>query len=357
MRTNKTQKTLYILSASVLLVMLAAACSPAPAEVPVTGAEMPAMEAEVSTASEVMQEQMPAEPDTASESTVGEEPAAMPVLMAAEPLQSDRNLQDTDGSLRAYEKRAVDGDNILNNLYERSFTSQAMDYLPDINIISTEIGFDDAFFYFTILLDDVDMDTNSLTGTYGIEFDRTRTGRGDLLVLAKNVQSAWSTEGVSAYTDENGDVGGAKPILAEEGFSGNGYETMLTFEGDRVAQARLHPELPNAVQIAISKALLEDAEEFLWGAWADKVVIDPAKFDYNDAYRRAEAGSPIKGDFYPLQALHSLDNTCRLPFGFASAGGIPGMCLSIPKPEKREPGKACEQVCVNFGNQTVCYCV
>lgn len=40
------------------------------------------------------------------------------------------------------------------------------------------------------------------------------------------------------------------------------------------------------------------------------------------------AGSPIKTDpDYPLKTLFSLDNTCRLPYGFDQiASSIPGMC-------------------------------
>jgi len=113
----------------------------------------------------------------------------LPVLMAAAPPGSERNLQDSDASIRAYEKRAVDGDNILDNLYERPFTSQVMDYLPDVDIYSVDISQDEDFFYFTINLKDVDPESGGLTGTYGIEFDRTQTGRGDLLVLAHDLQA------------------------------------------------------------------------------------------------------------------------------------------------------------------------
>ncbi len=42
--------------------------------------------------------------------------------------------------------------------------------------------------------------------------------------------------------------------------------------------ARLVPEDPNAIQIAVSRALLQNAEEFLWGAWDDGgVKIQPVR--------------------------------------------------------------------------------
>ncbi len=191
----------------------------------------------------------------------------------------------------------------------------------------------------TITLNDVSIGTGTLTGTYGIKFDRTKTGRGDLLVMAGEPQPEWSNANLTVYADKNANVGGFKPIRAEAGFAGDGYETAVVLEGDKSTYARIDPEDATAIQIAVSRALLEDPEEFLWGAWADKVIKDPSKFDYNDAFGPSEAGSPIKpSDDYPLKALHSLDNTCRLPYGFDALSGIPGICTSIPVVVK-EPGK------------------
>jgi hypothetical protein len=273
-----------------------------------------------------------------------EVPTALPLLMPGEPPKSERVLEDADGSLRAEEKRALSGDNILNNIYERPFTSKDMVYEPDLDIQTAEIAADDAFFYFTITLKGVDMGAGKLTATYGIEFDRTQTGRGDLLVYASDPQPEWSTANLNVYTDKNLTVGGLKPMVAEAGMAGDGYETSVALENDRAAFARVSPKSAYAVQIAVSRKLLDNSTEFLWGAWADKVIKDPSKFDYNDNFGPGAAGSPIKpSDDYPLKALPSLDNTCRLPFGITRTAGIPGMCLSIPKPVKAEgkPGQNC----------------
>lgn len=263
--------------------------------------------------------------------------------MPGEPPDSERTLEDADGSIRAYEKRALSGDNILDNRYERSFTAGEMVYLPEVDIYTAEIAADDTFFYFTITLQSADISTGTLAASYGIEFDRTKTGRGDLLVWTSEPQPEWSTANLTVYTDKNANVGGIKPIRAEAGFAGDGYETAVALEGDKVAYARIDPEDATAIQIAVSRALLDDPEEFLWGAWADKVIKDPSKFDYNDAFGPSEAGSPIKpSDDYPLKALHSLDNTCRLPYGVAQTGNIPGMCkIGIPTPEPGKPGEVC----------------
>jgi hypothetical protein len=261
------------------------------------------------------------------------------MIMAGEPLNADRTLEDADGSLRAYEKRALSGDAILDNRYERPFTQTDMIYLPDVDIQTVKIEYDDAFFYFTIKLRGVDFGTGKFTAAYGVEFDRNQDGRGDLLVWASDPQPEWSADNLMVYADKNGTVGGLKPMVAEAGMEGDGYESSVELGGDLAAYARINPRDPSAVQIAVSRALLNNAEDFLWGAWADKVVRDVSKFDYNDAFGPGEAGSPIKpSKDYPLKALHSLDNTCRLPFGVITATGIPGMCKSIPK---SEAGKSC----------------
>jgi hypothetical protein len=53
---------------------------------------------------------------------------------------------------------------------------------------------------------------------YGIEFDRSLTGRGDMLVMTHVPSEGWSMDDVSVYIDQNGDVGGIRPIIAEEEF-------------------------------------------------------------------------------------------------------------------------------------------
>ena len=273
-------------------------------------------------------------------STNTPEPTEIPKLTPGEPRpEAERTLEDVDSSIKAYENRAVTGDNILNNLYERPFTSEEMQYQPDLNILTTAIVSDDVFIYFTITMDGVDPTTGILTGTYGIEFDRSQTGRGDLLVLVTNPGTEWSMENLTVYLSEDESVGGVKPVVAEEGYEELGYTVTAVLEGDKVAWARLAPEDSSAVQIAVSRALLSDPEEFLWGAWADGGVQDPSLFDYDDHFGPSAAGSPINTDpDYPVKALYSLDNTCRLPYGFEATSGIPGICISI---QPVSPGLVC----------------
>ena len=282
------------------------------------------------------------------------EPLKQVLLVAGDVTSPVRILEDADSSLRASEKRAVSGDTILDNLYERPFTSKAMVYQPDLNILKVSIASDADFYYFTITLQGRDSASNTLTGTYGIEFDRTKTGKGDLLVRANTLKEEWSLANVHAYIDQNKDVGGYKPIVAEEGFKGDGYETEVKFEGDKVAYARTIAGDPPVVQIAVSKALMGNVAEFMWGGWADKGVNDPKLFDYDDNFGPGVAGSPINtSSDYPLKALYSVDNTCRFPYGFEPAQGtIPGMCISVP-PRIKSTNCVCTYW-INLGATKVC---
>jgi hypothetical protein len=271
-----------------------------------------------------------------------------PDLVPGEPNpEVERTLEDSDASIKAEEHRAVSGDNILNNLFERPFTAQEMDYQPDLNILTVSITSDDAFFFFTITLDGMDPLSGTLSGTYGMEFDRTQTGRGDLLVLVSNPAVEWSMKNMTVYVNPTVSVGGTRPVIAEEGYEGAGYTEMVELGGDQVAWARIAPEDPSAVQIAVSRVLLGNSEEFLWGAWADGGVKDPSLFDYDDHFGPSEAGSPINtSEDYPIKAVYSLDNTCRLPYGIDDTTGIPGICLSIPPQEEHKVSCVCVRQCM-----------
>jgi len=117
---------------------------------------------------------------------------------------------------------------------------------------------------------------------------------------------------VTVYVDTNGDMGGEKPVVAEAGLDYQGYEGTFDMVGDKVAYARLVPDTPAQVQIAVSRKLLEDPKD-------------------------------------PLAALYSLDNTCRLPYGFEQSGSYPGMCkLGVPV-------ESCTLYCTGFLQGGYCY--
>ena len=262
--------------------------------------------------------------------SVTEGQAGTPMLKPGEVPEPERTLEDVDSSLKAKENRVLTGDTFTKNLFERPFTSRDMIYQPDVNIRIVFLASDDNFIYFTIELQGLDPVSQSLTATYGIEFDRTKTGRGDLLVWVHDLKKDWSMDNLKVFSDPDKSVGGPSPMLADEGYTGNGYESEVKLEGDKVAYARLAPDDPTQVQIAVSRLLLDNPKEFLWGAWADKGIRDPMRFDYDDHFGLTAAGSPIKSDkVYPIKDLFSLDNTCRLPFGFTTKIKIRGMCDNV----------------------------
>jgi hypothetical protein len=292
-------------------------------------------------------------PIIAEEPAPTPEPPAPEYLPAGEPGATQITLKDVDGSLLAYDRGVSSGDYFLEGRYERPFTSVQMDYLPDVDIQTATIAADNDFYYFTITLKDFDPAENRLTGSYGIEIDRGLKGRGDFLVFGRDFGEEWSTQNLAAYIDQNRDVGGLNPWIANEGHTGDGYETALEFADDKVAYARLAPGGVPAVQFAVSRALLNGAYEFLYGAVADRGWQNPGRFEYNDFIGPTAAGSPILlAVNYPVRDLFGLDNTCRRAYGFAPVGTIRGMCTSKPI---TEPEKECQKVCYNFGQQTICY--
>ena len=281
----------------------------------------------------------PSDAETASED-------ALPALLPGEPPNPERTLEDSDSSLRAHEKRVLSGDNFLNNLYERPFTSIEMVYQPDVDIFTVDFAHDDAFFYFTINLNGMNVQEWGLNGIYGIEFDLSLNGRGEFFVATESPGEEWSMEQVIVMTDKNRDVGGPQPVIADAGFNGSGYDEEVTLEGDQVAFSRLNPDEEASIQIAVSRALLDYPDELLWGAWADNGLRDYGMFDYNDTMGPSKAGSPFAdSEDYPVDALYSVDNTCRLPYGFEQLGAVyPGMCITAA-PQK-EPDEECTPYCI-----------
>jgi hypothetical protein len=102
------------------------------------------------------------------------------------------------------------------------------------------------------------------------------------------------------------------------------------------------PSDNTVMQLAIKKSLMNNASTFMWSAWADDGVIDPGKFDYNDQYTLAEAGSPINGaGDYPLKVLSLADNTCRLAYGYEETSDAAWLCQRAePTPEPVIPAPA-----------------
>ena len=263
-----TKTTVIVLA----LALLVGCGSPAKSDAEIAAEKtLTAIYAEGTAQAAAAQQPVVEEPAAVIDEPAAEEPQQGEWLTPAEPPEPERTLEDSISSYFASERKATQGDNFLNGLFERPFTSEEMDYRPDLDITEVDFAAGEGFFYFTIRLVGMNLQGGGLKGTYGVEFDRTLTGRGDLLVWVKDPQKEWSTNEVTLYGDDNRDIGGLKPVIAESGFDGSGYDVVIEMDPEKNAYARIDPEDGNAVQIAVSYALLGDAGRIpvggLGGRW------------------------------------------------------------------------------------------
>jgi Hint domain len=253
-------------------------------------------------------------------------------------------IYDVDSSGTASQHRAPYGDSYNINLFERPFTQKDMTYIPSLDINTFQITSDDNFYYvFITLIGDNPNDPAKID--YGVEIDKDHDGFGDVLVWAQPPYSTeWTTNGVKVYTDPNHDTGGASPEKSDANattsapYLGDGYETVIFNQGQGddpdLAWVRIDPQNPNVVDFAFKQSLA--GPSFMWGVWADAGLKDPGKFNYNDRFTNAQAGSPIgNSPYYPINAIYAVDNTCRAAYGFKPTGLEPLLCPSNAPPPPR----------------------
>lgn len=243
-------------------------------------------------------------------------------------------MTDRSTASLASERRA-NADNFEWNLLERPFTANDMDYKDYLDITRGELSLNGPFVYATIYLEG--SAPAEAEPWYGVEVDTDLDGHGDWLVMGLlPSNSEWTTDGVRACRDANGDVGGPTPMRADSPNSArDGYEDCVFENGYGIgpdeAWIRRDPGNSNRVQIAFMFSLIGSDGEFLWGAWADEGVKEPGWFDYHDHFTLPEAGSPASNSSeYPLKALALVDNTCRWGYGFQPTGSEPGACYVPP---------------------------
>jgi hypothetical protein len=334
--------------------------SPADNQIPVTGDQTPLV---VDVPTE-LPPQPTVEPTATTEPTL--EPSPTPIVHLVSPdvvLPEDKPqvTYDQESIRNAEQKEAYAGDQFLIGRYERPF-DQEMTYLPFIDIIQSNLirNKDDEFLYSVIfLLDDPMLVPDSQYG-FGIELDVNIDGRGDFLVWTQLPKSTeWSVEGVRVYKDANSSVGALKPMFSDAPSAGDGYEINIFDSGigadPDLAWSRIAPQDPTKIEIAFKKTILEESQKFLWGTWS---ILGPDqfdRFDHNDYFTYADAGSPTRSDkdFYPLKAMYALDNTCRAASGFTPKGNEPGICPATPVVKNN----TCIQYCFNTGAARICICL
>ncbi len=271
-------------------------------------------------------------------------PASMPVDLPAARLDQ---AGDVNSMPNANQKAVSGGDVFVNGLYERPFNANTMDqYFPYLDITNVQGFKDSTWGYAQITLAGGDA-SGKLAGQYAVELDLNKDGRGDWLIRATSVTSTqWSRDGVQAYKDSDGDVGGNIPMVADNNHQGgDGYETLVFDQGKGSltdgAFARINPNDPKIVEIAFKLSMLGDPPSYAMGAWAG-ANIDPSQFDFNDHMTHTQAGSPNRGDaLYPIKQLAEIDNTCRLAIGFTPSTVVPGLCEAPNQAVKDSSGSSC----------------
>jgi hypothetical protein len=260
---------------------------------------------------------------------------------------------DVESSGTAPEKRAPYGDSYDIYRMERPFT-QAMDYIPDMDIATYNVQITEDWIYVSIEL--IGKEPNNEIGIhYGVEMDLNGDGFGEYLIWSNPPYiPEWSTEGVQVFADKNHDTGGLSAALSDAPLDGDGYETMVFDSGigddPDLAWVRAYAGRQASIQFAFKESL--GGSSFLLGVLSDAGLKDVTKMFYNDRFLEEEAGSPEKSEkYYPLKALYAFDNACREAFNFDETGFEPQLCpREEPTPRPRQGSTP--QVCLPPSSQT-----
>jgi hypothetical protein len=270
---------------------------------------------------------------------------------------------DHDNAL-SFDKRVVrSGDEFFRNRFERPFTADDMDYLPDLDIVNFSITSDETFFYIRISFVGLMPDTESLTGSYAVEIDRNGDGRAEILLVAHGPYfEEFSADQVAVYLDMNSDIGGSK-VNRPDDFKNDGFETTI-FDLSQNVYPQDDPDLAwvrqttdgslPAVEIAYKKWIFKDGNEaFMWSVDASGAPIDPTRLYIHDFMTPEDAGAANSDDpNYPIKSLAAFDNTCRVPLGFTATGNEPLGCFikSGDSEKSGEPSnEGSSSTCGQFG--------
>ena len=317
---------------------------------------------EVVTTEEVAVEATTESQPTATEEVVAETEAPVTEVPATEAAPivhtvipqggtADRAYAHDNENLTTFENKDVRfGDEFQKNRFERPFTSNDMEYLPDLDILDFGITSDDQFFYISIVLAGLVPGSDSPTGFYGVEIDRDSDGRADLmLATVPSYSTDFTAENVVVLADLDGDIGGPTINRPDADFTGNGYDGIIfdlsqnIFPKDPdLAWVRYVEGGRPSIEIAYRKWIFRGGnEQFMWSVFSLSASegLDPSKFTTHDTITETEAGSPDKNNpNYPIKGLAAMDNTCRVAFGFQATGLEPFGCF-VAGPEVAVVGK------------------
>lgn len=328
------KKNIYLILTTLLLLVLACnlpSPSPAPTSTP---ADVPPTEVGIF------------EPTAVLETSV---PEFTHELFPASSVSMSKRVYDVISVDTAPEKRAPYGDSYDINRLERPFT-QDMTYVADLDIITFNLSSDNDWYYVSIELVGKDPN-NDMDIRYGVEIDNDADGYGDVIIWANAPYTQdWTNDNVKVYEDMNHNTGGLSALKSDAPLSADGYETPIfdlpggLAEDPDLAWVRTTFNEDATIQFAFKKSLTDG--EFMLGVIADAGLRDVGQLDYVDRFTEADAGSPVRSNqYYPLNELYLVDNTCREAYGFAPTGYEPQLCPPPVEPT-REPG---ETGCTNPG--------
>ncbi|HZM22686.1 MAG TPA: hypothetical protein VFC02_13140 [Anaerolineales bacterium] len=296
----------------------------------------------------------PTPPNAATETTLPE-PTGTELIPLTGHLMKPADLVPGTGKL-VYDVEssgvaAPYGDLFKLNRLERPFLAD-MTYVSDMDIVTFNLTEDSDWYYVSIQLSGNDPN-NSLGINYGVEIDLDFDGYGDYILWSHPPYTdSWETTNLQVFKDSDHDSGGLSSTQSDAALDGNGYEE-LVFDGQSgqtedpdLAWIRVNAD-PNAVvQFAFKKSLV--GSFFMVGVVSDAGLKDISKFDYNDHFDEAEAGSPETSKmYYPLGTLYGVDNTCWEAFGIQTTGFEPKLCQPILQPTPiREPAVDDSMACI-----------
>ena len=283
---------------------------------------------------------------------------------------------DVFSSDTAPERRAPYGDSYDLNRLERPFSSD-MTYIPDMDISSFSLSEEGDWYFVSIGL--IGKNPNNPMGIlFAVELDTNLDSYGDFLIVAEPPYTEeWSADKIKIYADTNRDTAGNSPSKSDAVFSGDGYDKLIHDLPNGVgsdvdsAWVRINAGQYATVQFAFKKSFA--GSSFLYSVMSDAGVKDISRLDYVDYFTEKDAGSPVRSNqYYPLQGLYAVDNTCYQAFGFLPTGYEPKICPEIVAPQEvKEPGAppgptapSCElsyAICQNMGygdfNPYTCTCI
>jgi hypothetical protein len=258
------------------------------------------------------------------------------------PNKTVQTIHDQTDEKTAKDKFAFGGDVFGLGWYERPF-DQNMGYLPFIDLAKVTVTREDPnWVYVKIFASAPVADGKDSKPLYGLELDTDLDNRGEFLLLTGiPAGTEWATDGVVVKSNSDNKMGGVKPVLPDLTlFEGKGYDTEVFNAGKgadpNLAWSRISPDDPKSIEIAFKSSFIGGAKgKFIFSTWALVGLQDLTKFEFNDHFTKAEAGSPLKEDkdTYPIKGIWGVDNTARIPSGFVPGGLMPGLAESFqPKP-------------------------